>query len=227
MQTRWGKEYLSCDKLTLGTSAVRTRVLIGIIVLLALLEAGLVYFGHRLVEDSIYSHYLETERNTSYMSVLTFETILNTTVRQMKMLSDDPDIVLMTSAGRSELANVPSMIGEALSVLLTNALNYTPQGGRVEVVTQGRHGDDGSWSGISVIDTGPGIPPLEMPHLFERFFRGSAAYKSGAPGTGLGLSIACEIVEQHQGKIEIKSEGIPGKGAEFTIWLPTNGNHTE
>jgi len=121
----------------------------------------------------------------------------------------------------------PSMIGEALSVLLTNALNYTPEGGLVEVTTRVRHEEDRAWSGISVIDTGPGIPPLEMPHLFERFFRGSAAYASGAPGTGLGLSIACEIVEQHRGKIEIRSEGIPGKGAEFTIWLPANGNHKD
>jgi PAS domain S-box-containing protein len=93
---------------------VRNRVLIGIIVLLALLEAGLVYFGHRLVEDSVYSHYLEMEKNTSYMSVVTFETILNTTIRQMKMLADDPDIILMTPAGKSKLSNVPSMIGEAV-----------------------------------------------------------------------------------------------------------------
>jgi len=93
---------------------VRTRVIIGIIALLALLEAGLVYFGHSLAENSIYSHYLEMEKNTSYMSVRTFETILNTTIRQMKTLAEDHDIVLMNSAGKAKLAAVPEMIGEAV-----------------------------------------------------------------------------------------------------------------
>jgi signal transduction histidine kinase len=80
---------------------------------------------------------------------------------------------------------------------------------------QGRH-----WAGFSVVDTGPGIPPEEQPHLFERFFRGKAGRESGAPGTGLGLPIAREIVERHHGTIEVLSNSTPGSGATFTVWLP-------
>lgn len=109
------------------------------------------------------------------------------------------------------------LIGQVLSVLLTNAINYTPPGGQVAVKV---HTDEHQ-TGFSVNDTGPGISEDDRPHLFERFYRGSVGRDSGAPGTGLGLSIAQEIVELHRGHIEVESEGIPGKGTTFTVWLPT------
>lgn len=109
--------------------------------------------------------------------------------------------------------------GQALSILLTNALNYTPTGGRVEVRIQANTWNGRSWAGISVIDTGPGIPIDEKARLFERFFRGSVGRSSNTPGTGLGLAITREIVEKHQGRIEVHSPG-PGEGATFSLWLP-------
>jgi two-component system phosphate regulon sensor histidine kinase PhoR len=116
------------------------------------------------------------------------------------------------------------LLGQVLSILLTNALNYTPAGGRVTVrtVVDGPvpGGNGARRAGFSVSDTGPGIPLKEQAHLFERFFRGSAGRQSSAPGTGLGLAIAKEIVERHEGRIEVESEGVPGKGATFTVWLP-------
>ncbi len=112
------------------------------------------------------------------------------------------------------------LIGQTLSILLTNALNYTPAGGRVTVRTQAQELNGDRWVGVSVSDTGPGITPDDQPHLFERFYRGQAGRSSGAPGTGLGLAIAKEIVERHHGRIEVQSEGVPGQGATFTIWLP-------
>jgi PAS domain S-box-containing protein len=116
------------------------------------------------------------------------------------------------------------LLGQVLSILLTNALNYTPPGGHitVETVAVGQTpGQNGiRWAGLSVCDTGPGILPREQEHLFERFYRGKAGRQSSAPGTGLGLSIAKEIIERHEGRIEVESEGLPGKGATFTIWLP-------
>jgi len=113
------------------------------------------------------------------------------------------------------------MLGEVLSILLTNALNYTPEGGLVTVGTAIRGQDGESRAGFLVRDTGPGIPDTERPHLFERFFRGSAARTSGTPGTGLGLSIAHEIIERHGGSIEVESKGLPGEGTTFYVWLPT------
>ncbi|MBN1121875.1 MAG: PAS domain S-box protein, partial [Anaerolineae bacterium] len=114
------------------------------------------------------------------------------------------------------------LIGQVLSILLTNALNYTPAGGKVTVRTHVEALDGSGWVGFSVGDTGPGITPDDQPHLFERFYRGQAGRESGAPGTGLGLAIAKEIIERHHGRIEVQSEGVPGHGSRFTVWLPAS-----
>ena len=112
------------------------------------------------------------------------------------------------------------LLGQVLSILLANALNYTPAGGQVTVSTVSRRDDGERWVGFRVSDTGPGIQAEDLPHLFKRFYRGRAGTQSGAPGTGLGLAIAREIVRRHQGQIEVESEGKPGKGATFTVWVP-------
>ena len=101
---------------------------------------------------------------------------------------------------------------------MTNAFNYTPEGGQVTVSTL--MGNENQSYGFCVTDTGPGISPDEQLRLFDRFYRGSAAHQSKTPGTGLGLAIAREIVDRHQGRIEVKSDGVPGHGAQFSVWLP-------
>ncbi|MCP4258924.1 MAG: HAMP domain-containing histidine kinase, partial [Planctomycetes bacterium] len=73
---------------------------------------------------------------------------------------------------------------------------------------------------ISVQDNGPGIVPEEQSYLFERFFRGKAGRENKFPGTGLGLSIAKEIIDRHNGRINVSSQGIPGQGTTVTVWLP-------
>jgi PAS domain S-box-containing protein len=113
-------------------------------------------------------------------------------------------------------------VGKVLSILLTNAFNYTPDGGWVSVSTESRLEEGKSWATMRVSDTGPGIPPSERSGVFKRFYRGKVGRDSGAPGTGLGLAIAQEIVEQHHGKIEVFSEGVPDHGATFTVWLPAH-----
>jgi len=79
-------------------------------------------------------------------------------------------------------------------------------------------------AGVSIRDTGPGIPEDEVPVLFTRFFRGVVGRASGTPGTGLGLSIAKEIVVRHGGTIEL-SANSEGQGAEFTIWIPAQPDY--
>lgn len=112
------------------------------------------------------------------------------------------------------------LVGQVLSILLTNAFNYTPAGGQVFVSTHSGQSDGLEWVGFSVRDTGPGIPPHEQDHLFKRFWRGRAGRETGAPGTGLGLAIAREVVDRHHGRIDVQSEGVPGQGGVFTVWLP-------
>jgi|SRR5579875_367620 two-component system OmpR family sensor kinase len=101
---------------------------------------------------------------------------------------------------------------ELLLILVDNGLKYTPPGGEVEL---GLRTADG-WHLVSVRDTGVGIDPADLPHIFERFYRATRARQQG--GTGLGLAIARWLAEQHDGRITVES--TPGRGSTFTVWLP-------
>ncbi|HBE52994.1 MAG TPA: sensor histidine kinase, partial [Cyanobacteria bacterium UBA11369] len=120
------------------------------------------------------------------------------------------------------LAN-DSALREILSNLIDNALKYTPAGGKVYIqVGQERKTPQGRFLGIAVSDTGPGIPAQDLPHLFERRYRGVQA-ETEIPGTGLGLAIAKELVEQMQGEIQVISPAqhpdAGGSGVTFVVWL--------
>jgi PAS domain S-box-containing protein len=107
---------------------------------------------------------------------------------------------------------------QVVSNLLTNAINYTQPGGSILVTVARVQQDEQRWATITVKDTGPGISAIDLPHLFERFYRGEVGRKSGAPGTGLGLAISHKIVARMNGQITVESR--PGYGAAFTVWLP-------
>jgi signal transduction histidine kinase len=106
----------------------------------------------------------------------------------------------------------PTRLGTALTNLLDNALTYTDAGGRI-LLTAGpcKEGVE-----LTVADTGAGIPPEYLDHVFEKFFRIPGQSEGG--GTGLGLAIVREIVLAHGGTIRCSSE--PGLGATFRITLP-------
>jgi signal transduction histidine kinase len=93
-------------------------------------------------------------------------------------------------------------------------------GGTVTLRTRVQHDDGAAWVAAEVEDTGLGIPEGEQPLIFRRFFRGHASRETKAAGTGLGLAICKEIVERHSGRLEVRSEGIPGRGSRFTVRLP-------
>jgi signal transduction histidine kinase len=101
---------------------------------------------------------------------------------------------------------------QALSILLDNAVKYTPEGGRV---TMRIVEEDGS-VGVEVSDTGIGIPEDQIPRVFERFYRAEEARST--EGLGLGLSIAQQIAEDHGGSIEARSK--PREGSTFIIRIP-------
>jgi heavy metal sensor kinase len=98
--------------------------------------------------------------------------------------------------------------------LLDNALKYTPEGGTVTV----RVGPRGSGGTVVVADTGIGIPPEHLPHVFDRFYRVDKARSRAEGGTGLGLSIARSIVTAHGGSIDLTS--TPAQGTVCTVLLP-------
>jgi PAS domain S-box-containing protein len=101
--------------------------------------------------------------------------------------------------------------------LLLNAVKYSPEGGAVDVRVQRREVDGEGWAVLEVQDRGLGIPARDLPHLFERFYRGENVV-GRIPGTGLGLFGARQIAEQHGGRIEVTSE--EGQGSTFSVWLP-------
>lgn len=106
------------------------------------------------------------------------------------------------------------MIERVVVNLVSNAVKFTPDGGRVEVRLTVR-GEDAV---IEVRDSGIGIPAEERGRIFSRFFRSSLAQKQAIPGSGLGLSIARAVVEKHGGRIELESG--EGDGTTFRVWLP-------
>lgn len=106
-----------------------------------------------------------------------------------------------------------SQISRMITNLISNAIRYTHQG-EVHVTTCKAHGQ----AVLTVADTGMGIDAEDLPHIFDRFYRGRNVRQSDIPGTGLGLAIVKEIVDLHEGELEVQSES--GKGSTFRVNLP-------
>ena len=116
---------------------------------------------------------------------------------------------------------------EVLTNIIDNALKYTPTGGKI-LIQAGQ--EKANFQGIVISDNGPGIPPEDLEHLGERYYRGVQA-QTEIPGTGLGLAIAKQLIEQMQGEIEVFSPAInshltspDAPGTTFIIWLPEVGS---
>jgi two-component system, OmpR family, sensor histidine kinase BaeS len=106
----------------------------------------------------------------------------------------------------------PDRLKQVIVNLLDNALRHTPAGGQVVVSAR----QVGPELAIAVQDSGPGIAPEDLPHIFDRFYRADKSRTRG--GSGLGLAIARSIAQAHGGRLTVASQ--PGQGAAFTLWLP-------
>ncbi len=113
-----------------------------------------------------------------------------------------------------------------LNNLISNALKFTPEGGKVTVVIEskrrmeaGENPESSSgWSRSSVVDTGIGIPAAAQEKVFERFYQVDGSHTRAGEGTGIGLALSKELAELMGGSIAVESE--PGKGSVFIFWLP-------
>jgi PAS domain S-box-containing protein len=130
------------------------------------------------------------------------------------------DLTLEADASLTAITGDERLITQVFTNLLTNAMNYTPDGGQIILRTGGRTSAEGKWVVAEVVDTGLGIPPEEITMIFRRFFRGHASQITAAAGTGLGLAICKEIIDRHNGRITVESDGVPGHGSKFLVWLP-------
>jgi two-component system, OmpR family, phosphate regulon sensor histidine kinase PhoR len=129
------------------------------------------------------------------------------------------------SLGLGQISNLTPVLAnrrnmeEVLSNLITNAINYTPEGGQIRVSA----GMDGDYLRVSVADTGVGIPKQEQEKIFAPFYRVKDEKTRFVVGTGLGLSIIKSIVEAHNGWIRVESE--PGRGSAFHVYMPSSLSH--
>jgi two-component system OmpR family sensor kinase/two-component system sensor histidine kinase BaeS len=110
----------------------------------------------------------------------------------------------------------PDRIGQVIHNLVSNALRYTPPGGRICLTARLASGGGVE---VSVADTGAGIPAGDLPHIFDRFYRADKSRARGSGGSGLGLAIVRQLVEAHGGRVAAESPAEGGKGSRISFWL--------
>jgi len=124
----------------------------------------------------------------------------------------DAELELETALERAAAQGDPERLRQVVVNLLSNALRHTPSGGTITIRTS----VEDEHALLEVLDTGPGIAPEDLPHVFERFYRGAGAEASS--GSGIGLAVAAELVEAHGGTITAGNR--PEGGAAFTVRVP-------
>jgi two-component system, OmpR family, sensor kinase len=174
----------------------RLTRLVGDLLLLAHAESGKLPLDNRLVE---------------------LDTLLLDVLQQMRILAGERLKLKLGEIDQILVCGDKDRLKQVLVNLIGNAINYTPAGGEVIVGV----GKSDNLARITISDTGPGIPPEDLPHIFERFYRAEKSRTRSihsSKGFGLGLSIAYWIVNNHGGKIDVDS--TVGKGTTFCVWLP-------
>jgi signal transduction histidine kinase len=123
-------------------------------------------------------------------------------------------MTLTHRVARARVFGDPERLAQVVDNLLSNALRYTDPGGRIDVCLAVR----GSAAVIEVADSGVGIAPEELGHVFDRFWRSPTARARAADGSGVGLALVSDLVRVHDGRVAATSE--PGRGSTFTVSLP-------
>lgn len=134
--------------------------------------------------------------------------------QELEPLASEKDISIQSHLPPLVINGDPERFDQVLTNLLSNAIYYNKQGGEIRLSGIDREME----IELSVIDTGPGIAPGDLPHIFGRFYRADQSRSGRSGRTGLGLAICKAIVEAHSGSISVTS--APGEGSSFTIHLP-------
>lgn len=169
----------------------------------------------RLIGDLLDLSRIVTGKMRLEMRRLDPAVLLEEAVQSLRAAAEAKRIEVGLSAEPGiRIAGDPDRLVQVVSNLLSNAIKFTPEGGRVEVSLK----QAGTRLQIAVADTGEGIDPALLPHVFERFRQGDAGNRR-AQGLGVGLAVVRHIVEMHGGNVQADSAGR-GHGATFTINLP-------
>ena len=174
--------------------------------------------SHRLldlVNDLLFLAQVEAGKLAIERKPIDLGKVVEECIETSSPAADSLGIQLTAHLGRvPKLEGDRARLAQMLDNLVSNALKFTPEGGRVDVRLDARDGA----AVLEVEDTGLGIPADEQGQLFERFFRSSNATQSAIPGSGLGLTITKAIVERHGGRIEVES--TEGAGTTVRVSLP-------
>jgi signal transduction histidine kinase len=169
----------------------------------------------RLAEDLLQLAQLEEGRLLIEHAPCSLASIVRRSVQEFLAEANGRGIELRPDAsGELPLEGDEERLVQAVGNLVENALKYTGRGGRVLVSARA----ETSEYLVSVADTGRGIPPDELPRIWDRYYRVEGRASGGPGGTGLGLAISARIVKAHEGHIDVESE--IGRGSTFTIHLP-------
>jgi two-component system, OmpR family, sensor histidine kinase CiaH len=166
----------------------------------------------KLVEDLLTLARSDSNQLQIQSSTIALDSLLSEVIDQFRLLADTQEIEIITDLHPPlTLWGDEGRIRQLLIILLDNALKYTPSSGRIEV--SGRYQSNSVY--ISISDSGCGIAEDELPHIFERFYRGDKVRSRTQGGTGLGLSIAQWIVDAHGGVIRVHSKVNTGTKVEL------------
>jgi two-component system phosphate regulon sensor histidine kinase PhoR len=169
----------------------------------------------KLVDDLLDLSLLESKRLTLELKPVDVSVLVAHTVDKLRPLAATQRLTLQQSGPSGiVVAADADRLAQVLTNLVDNALKYTPEGGRVDVQVAAVNGE----VEVLVNDSGRGIGPEDLPHVFERFYRADRSRTRGSGGTGLGLAIAKHIVEAHGGRISVSSQ--PNEGTTFKVTLP-------
>jgi two-component system, OmpR family, phosphate regulon sensor histidine kinase PhoR len=163
----------------------------------------------QIVEDLLTLSRLETQDHVNEERV-PMAPLLATLRKEAEALSQGRHTITVESTAELDLMGSPKDLHSALSNLVSNAVRYTPTGGRITI----RWERTAEGANYSVIDTGYGIPADHLSRLTERFYRVSSSRSRDSGGTGLGLSIVKHVLGLHQARLDIRS--TPGQGSTFT-----------
>jgi len=170
----------------------------------------------RLVEDLLTLARADEEQADIANERVPLGALLEDLGRDMEALAVERGLSLRVDAHPVEVDGDRLRLRQLATILLDNAMKYTPAGGSISVSAR----QAGKTVEISVADTGPGISAEAQEHIFDRFVRGDAARNRAAGGTGLGLAIARWITDAHGGRISVESK--PGAGSKFIVRLPAS-----
>jgi signal transduction histidine kinase len=180
-----------------------------------------------LVGDLLFLAQVDAGKLAFELRPVELDLLVDQCVEASQPAADAKGIELVSTTQRppSPLQGDPARLAQVLDNLVSNALKFTPTGGRVEVRLSAR----GGVALVEVEDTGLGLAENEQEQLFERFFRSSRASENAIPGTGLGLAIAKTIVERHGGRIQLESTVDVGTSVrvELPLSLGESGRSTE